>query len=197
MYESFFIYIYIPEASFPFAFLVMTTFDETVVGVLAAITTPTSNIELIFIWSLKNNKTRPNTANGIIIKLMIWINKWSLIRKIVSANIFVRKDRADIKKITTTAPIIYYNVVNYLIFFMHMVKAVLPHLMDHSARIYPPFLATFGNKIASIIDINKPSKNQYFTNKAQDTLLIVKRIDLNFVWSAAIVADFSVYTDGV
>lgn len=39
----------IPDASFPLAFFVMTTFDDTVVGVLAAMTTPTSNNELRFI----------------------------------------------------------------------------------------------------------------------------------------------------
>jgi hypothetical protein len=49
----------------------MTTFEDTVVGVLAAITTPTNSKELISICNLKNNITRPKTKNGIRIRLMI------------------------------------------------------------------------------------------------------------------------------
>ena len=49
----------------------MTTFEDTVVGVLAAMTTPTSSKELMSICNLKNNSTRPNTKNWITIRLII------------------------------------------------------------------------------------------------------------------------------
>lgn len=61
----------LPEASFPLAFLVMTTLEDTVVGVLAAMTTPTNNKELMFMCNLKNKMTRPKTKNGIKTKLII------------------------------------------------------------------------------------------------------------------------------
>lgn len=38
----------------------MTTFEDTVVGVLAAITTPINNKEFTGICNLKNKKTKPN-----------------------------------------------------------------------------------------------------------------------------------------
>jgi hypothetical protein len=38
-------FFFVPEASFPLAFFVITTFEDTVVGVLAAITTPINNKE--------------------------------------------------------------------------------------------------------------------------------------------------------
>lgn len=66
--------------------------------------------------------------------------------------------------------------------------------------MYPPFLATFGNCIAKMIAISKPSKNQYFKNKAQAVRFVDFIISLNprlFVVSGAIVTDFSVKTDGV
>lgn len=61
----------LPEASFPFAFFVMTTFEDTVVGVLAAMTTPINNKEFTGICNLKKSNTRQNTKNGIIIRLII------------------------------------------------------------------------------------------------------------------------------
>jgi hypothetical protein len=59
----------LPEASFPFAFLVMTTFEETVVGVLAAITTPIKSKELKGTCALNKISTNPNTKKGMMIRL--------------------------------------------------------------------------------------------------------------------------------
>jgi hypothetical protein len=53
----------------------------------------------------------------------------------VSANIFVRKDNPDIKKITTTAPMISYCLVKQFIFKYSYTIYILPHFIDHSARI--------------------------------------------------------------
>lgn len=82
----------------------MTTLEETVVGVLAAMTTPIRSKEFTGICSLKNKRTRPNTKNGIMMRLMSCIRKCNRTRSKVWANILVRNDRPDIKKITTTAP---------------------------------------------------------------------------------------------
>jgi hypothetical protein len=82
----------------------MTTFEDTVVGVLAAITTPISNNEFTGICNLKNSNTSPNTKNGMMMRLMICINKCNRTRSKVWANILVRNDRPDMRKIITTAP---------------------------------------------------------------------------------------------
>lgn len=82
----------------------MTTLEETVVGVLAAMTTPIKSKEFTGMCSLKNKRTRPNTKNGIMMRLMSCIRKCNRTRSKVWANILVRNDRPDIKKITTTAP---------------------------------------------------------------------------------------------
>jgi hypothetical protein len=62
--------MWLPDASLPFAFFVMTTFDDTVVGVLAAITIPIKSNEFKFTCNLKKSKTSPNTKNGISTKLI-------------------------------------------------------------------------------------------------------------------------------
>lgn len=48
-----------------------------------------------------------------------------------------------------------------------------------------------------MIATSKPSKNQYFTNKAHDFFLTETANNLNLFSGSAIVADFSVYMDGV
>lgn len=51
--------------------------------------------------------------------------------------------------------------------------------------------------MAKMIATSKPSKNQYFTNKAQLVFLRELAKDLSLFSGSAIVADFSVYMDGV
>lgn len=61
----------LPVASLPLAVFVMTTLDDTVVGVLAAMTKPMRTSEFMDAWSLKNRRTTPNTKNGMITRLII------------------------------------------------------------------------------------------------------------------------------
>lgn len=68
----------------------------------------------------------------MIIKLMIWMSKWSRIRRMVSANIFVRSDNPEIKKITMTAPT---DVCCWYLIYSLTLPNILPHLIVHSARI--------------------------------------------------------------
>lgn len=51
--------------------------------------------------------------------------------------------------------------------------------------------------MARMIATSRPSKNQYFTNKAQDVFRRARANDLSLFSGSAMVADFSVYMDGV
>lgn len=82
----------------------MTTLEETVVGVLAAITTPMRRSELRLVCSLKSSSTSPKTKKGMMIKLIICIRRCNLIRRTVCASVCVRSERPEIKKMIITHP---------------------------------------------------------------------------------------------
>lgn len=139
---SYFLFVYcmhvgscLPVASFPLEFFVMTTLDETVVGVLAAMTTPINTNEFIGVCNLNNNSTKPKTKKGMMIRLIICTSKCSRTRSNVCVKIFVRSESPEIKKMMITAPVTS--------------GCQLDHVNNQIACIFTPFDRPFCMNVAA------------------------------------------------
>lgn len=177
-------FVYLPVASFPLAAFVMTTLDDTVVGVLAAITTPISTNEFIGTCNLKSSSTSPNTKNGIMTKLMSWTRRCSRIRIKVWVRIRVRRDRPEIKKMIITAPASSNMSANPIITIFSLIEKVYatpldgPFSMDITA-----FSCHIGSCVCQRNDKGKTNKKPVLFQQCQRHRFDLFHFAFDTLWS--------------